>query len=591
MLDTLPPELAANIAIHLNQHDLTQLVLVNNDLNTLYTPLIWKTLTVFCERQRSSLLPTTSPATETATTPNVTVKHATLARNSQFIHSLCVRAVDFAIIEALAMHALNLQQQQQQLTSVFISAGYIENLLLDPLISILQKSPQLEDLHVRGCLQGSVEVQRLFSAIVQSLPSLKSLNLFDGYGSAGSMPRSVDLRDFLETCPSKLEVLVLNLGHHCGEKDEDILQDLNRSRSNVGGRAKPHPKLKVFSLCLNYPASNGAVILPLLLVPFLEGCPNLELVVDVPPPLFGRECTILYTCGIIDTLKRTTKIRALRSFRAQSLAPESHGGIIEATSQLGLQRLTTNKSGSICSQDIQSILHQERTLWELRPDVIPTLLASDIEHSPWSCKWLRLLNVKIGGIPRPDIRTDARGLPIRPGTVLHSGTMKESRAIQRKVYAQLATLECLEELLLGVHSPFSEVIFVKQRGAEISVGDISGSIRSNGSNGEAEEELFYYDTGLQQTCLEMSLESGLGLLSGLRSLKMLGVHNMEHRMDIGELKWMKKHWPLMRHIGGIPASGRSFGRFDTGRHKPGREQWWNPSTHMQVRYFQWYDLH
>lgn len=60
----------------------------------------------------------------------------------------------------------------------------------------------------------------------------------------------------------------------------------------------------------------------------------------------------------------------------------------------------------------------------------------------------------IRGVPRPDVQTDYRGRPIPAGTPLHSGTMDQSRAIQRQIYAQLGRLVCLEELVLGKDRPY-----------------------------------------------------------------------------------------------------------------------------------------
>ncbi|KAF9360625.1 hypothetical protein BGX26_008463 [Mortierella sp. AD094] len=56
---------------------------------------------------------------------------------------------------------------------------------------------------------------------------------------------------------------------------------------------------------------------------------------------------------------------------------------------------------------------------------------------------------------------------------------------------------------------------------------------------------------LQEDCLRMSLESGLGKLEGLVALRELNVSNMETRIGWRELQWMTEHWPRLRIIIGL----------------------------------------
>lgn len=48
----------------------------------------------------------------------------------------------------------------------------------------------------------------------------------------------------------------------------------------------------------------------------------------------------------------------------------------------------------------------------------------------------------------------------------------------------------------------------------------------------------HYDMMVQSTCLEMTLESGLDLLSGLRFFGRLDVTNMEHKIGAKEMEWL-----------------------------------------------------
>lgn len=129
----------------------------------------------------------------------------------------------------------------------------------------------------------------------------------------------------------------------------------------------------------------------------------------------------------------------------------------------------------------------------------------------WACETsLRVLKVKITGIPRPDVNSD--GVDERyPG---------EGRIIQRQVYDRLARLTNLETLWLG-HHPF----FMDER--------------------YSDERRYQFD------CLEMSLESGLDKLSGLKELKELNVMGMRTRIGPEEVQWMTQQWPKLHVISGL----------------------------------------
>lgn len=152
-------------------------------------------------------------------------------------------------------------------------------------------------------------------------------------------------------------------------------------------------------------------------------------------------------------------------------------------------------------------------------------MAADLLRSQWACTWITVLNIQIGGIPRPDVEFDSSGKRIEAGTPLHDGTLEESRIIQRKVYAQLGVLVSLQQLTLG-NSPNPR----------------------NYIMGTTEDGPVYYNPLFQTSCLEMSLESGLGLLGGLTALQSLDVSSMAHRIGEDELRWMESRWHSMREL-------------------------------------------
>lgn len=99
--------------------------------------------------------------------------------------------------------------------------------------------------------------------------------------------------------------------------------------------------------------------------------------------------------------------------------------------------------------------------------------------------------------------------------------MEQSRVVQRKVHAQLAILECLEELYLWRHCPVMELVVTTNK------NPTAGKFAN-----------VYNDPGFQQTCLEWTLAGRLNLVTPMRSMWVLGSEIMEHRLDLGGLKWM-----------------------------------------------------
>jgi hypothetical protein len=84
------------------------------------------------------------------------------------------------------------------------------------------------------------------------------------------------------------------------------------------------------------------------------------------------------------------------------------------------------------------------------------------------------------------------------------------REIQQRVYDRLARFTNLETLWLGGYRDYPETY-----------------------------------------CLEMSLESGLDRISGLKRLKLLGVYFMRTRIGEAEVKWMVEQWPKLSVIYGL----------------------------------------
>ncbi|KAK3811111.1 MAG: hypothetical protein J3Q66DRAFT_351059, partial [Benniella sp.] len=127
------------------------------------------------------------------------------------------------------------------------------------------------------------------------------------------------------------------------------------------------------------------------------------------------------------------------------------------------------------------------------------------ELRPWMCEAsLRVLKIRIHGIPRPDLK----------GEIDYLGYGHE---IQHQVYDRLARFTKLETLWLGGNYDYRATC-----------------------------------------CLEMSLESGLDRIAGLKELKELNVSYMRTRIGKQEIKWMLEQWPKLSVIYGLIEKGRDM---------------------------------
>ncbi|KAF9900869.1 hypothetical protein EC991_006773 [Linnemannia zychae] len=373
------------------------------------------------------------------------------------------------------------------------------------------------------------------------------------------------VREFLETLSSDLEKLSLAVPFCGGIQDK---ADFSLLTKPVEG-SRSHPKLVVLTLSAPCDADKNMSIIPAVLLTFLRGCQNLQSVDDDLITLKHYRSWIFSYPVILDALPKATELTHLRQecniplglnyqtkrrdtemaqvisslekrngiqegwnilsvMTGQRPRPACGRALIEA-SKNGLRKLVLDGGTGVSSQDIQSIFSQARPLRVFRPYSLPSLLASDCVRSPWVCKYLTILNVKICGIPRPDVLIDFMGRPIPAESPLRQGTIEESRVIQRQIYRQLGSLECLRELTLGDDSFVSNLMVV-----------------DSGKNGPV-----YFDPLFQSDCLEMNLESGLELLGGLQALQKLRVNNMDHRLGAEEVRWIDRTLPNLQILGGL----------------------------------------
>ncbi|KAF9139767.1 hypothetical protein BG015_001912 [Linnemannia schmuckeri] len=174
---------------------------------------------------------------------------------------------------------------------------------------------------------------------------------------------------------------------------------------------------------------------------------------------------------------------------------------------------------------------------------------------PWICTQLEEFECRILNIIRPDVIItpfdnvfpDPPPPPpgALPGLVAAQDqgplagalliAQQKSHAVQRRVLRQIGQLTHLRKLSLGRHvfddnSP--QYSRLKIRGIRIMT----------------------VDEHFDWRCLELTLESGLDELVGLKQLEELGVSKMAHRIGLAEVQWMVENWPRLRIISGLEYS-------------------------------------
>ncbi|KAF9934483.1 hypothetical protein FBU30_001976 [Linnemannia zychae] len=475
------------------------------------------------------------------------------------------------------------------LSTLFIRWQDRKAITLNPLIKLLERSSNLLHLTVAN-IKNDEPIDELLATISRCLPQLESLSLFK---DDNPKVRPIIIKEFLETCSSKLETLTIAVD--CTFDNDIIKEDL--VAMNLLGPlkgSKSHPKLKLFHFAVDDWLDLTESIIPAILMTFIEGCPNLEIVdywmceqsARTPWMLSHESIATLvrkilgihvlkrflntssdYDKGITDDIELAKAILNLRirdngmqeiwqSIDLEvvpepwSAMPKTSQAIAKAATIRGLQKIYVEFAEGMPSQDIENILHHGRELRMFRSFHFPKLIIKNPSSLllPWNCRWMRSLYLEFGGIPRPDVLIDYRGQSFPQGTPLHSGTMEESRQVQQRIYDLLAGLKCLEELFLGKYTRQYWLVFERSERGRV-----------------------YYDKGFQSECLEMSLESGMGVLSCLKAMQYLRVENMEHRIGERELWWMQANWPNLTSVIGVTnnrfspgaLAGRKYGSDDS----------------------------
>ncbi|KAG0198769.1 hypothetical protein BGX33_012076 [Mortierella sp. NVP41] len=544
------PELVHEIAIHLARQDFAFLTRVSKKWHQGWSPYLWHDIKILTKRQEAAFL---KPEVQWA-----------LIHNRHSIRSLWCRSRG----KEDPLAALRGTSGQLYLTEIYLRSenGIWAEARFMSLVGILEQSPFVETLEIPTAPPAGICVETLLMCVARSLPRLRFLTLF-----VDDEPyvRPHIAKEFLETCSAELEYLSIGMEFCQGSTSstgggKDATAIMMMAQPPIGG-SRPHPKLKCFALSSDCSGDRSKKVVPWVLSTFLKGCTDLEVVDDWMHlstfrdswiwdyPVIGE--TLASVLGVrlrqlhqrrervlrddsnlqalitsiqpsashVNTLK--DEWHTIRLDQCPPTMPLTNSALYAVAPYKHLAVLSVERNESMDTKKAQEILCQGRSLRCVTFGLPPTIAAADMVHS-WTCRWITTLKIQIKGIPRPDIFTDYRS---RLAPTLLGVSMKQSRSIQRQVYAQLGALICLRSLSLGADSPATEL--------EVATNFEGTSI--------------FFDRRLQVSSLEMTLESGLGLLSGLRSMERLSVENMEHRIGKEEILWLERSWPNLKQVKGL----------------------------------------
>ncbi|KAG0345220.1 hypothetical protein BG004_003872 [Podila humilis] len=441
---------------------------------------------------------------------------------------------------------------------------------------LIKQNPHLKYLSFSPSFSDPAKVLSTLSAT--NLPGLESLTLSRPYKNwqkqeSVTVSRDVAKRLF-ENLSGSIRTLYIelnifenkNLQKEQHSNDQGLQQQQQQSVTTTTKHTQPHPNLR--SLIMHGSMESGRGTEEYVLFQFLQSCskPTLETVI-LP------DCAELTVASLHGILKEHLEIQfnmvnfhesvldmsnmmahvsdrgvaqlIQRSsvWKSINLSNQSHVAALTSATIANrceeLEELTLYNMGkrNITSAAVQSILCRASKLKSLRANIAteryeqqqPHLRALHITQAPWACLSLRVLQINIAKVPRPDIRVLQDGKPARG--VLSVGSENDSHILQRRVLAQIGELTSLEELRLGTYS--------------IDRADSGWDF-----DGETEAET-YADKTFQNYCLEMSLSCGLYLLKDLKFLRVLDVSKMAHRIGVPELEWIQANWPSLERLDGL----------------------------------------
>ncbi|KAF9091477.1 hypothetical protein BGX29_010912 [Mortierella sp. GBA35] len=553
-ITTIPSEVLDIMLANLEIHHLATCALVSKEWSSVFTPYIWRSIqcndtqrltvtTLFCQDENTP--PSRFQRLKTS------IESGSLAKNGHWIQT--IRCHNYEIAELLATHGqtcTGLQELEIGTTSdVPTSIGGPSYFDLAPLITVLERSTSLYSLILeRGMLdEGNPDFVRLIDALPVRLESLEFKQWDPIYSS----------RRFRFEEEDEGHIMAEDQEQH--QPQLQLIANSTKSNSTIDDAlwSTPTtviPNIKRLSF-KNYALDHQKATLNRL----LQRCPNLETIhLDesykvMPLKFFSstlrQYCSKLVNLYMTDTWHYCSDEELVdildastAGWRSLGLPQNCHDphefGTLSTAALLRhsatLVNLRLDGSSLLPSSTVQQLLSSAPNLRRLDAVRKDRSLQADFEldasdivsGDPWVCTELESLKVRIVGVPRPDLTKRSNGRPLEGP--LHQGTMEASRKVQDGVYGQLGRLTKLKQLVLG-HDDVDDTRSCRHYEAL--------------SEGEYYQEGAAIQQGHQYECLEMTLESGMHAMRGLKGLRTLELGAME--VGAIDQEWARRNWPRL----------------------------------------------
>lgn len=574
-LDTLSTELQDMVLVRLTRYDFTQCALVNKAWRDLVTPHIWRTIAIqtFDHFQKFK-----TPEAQTALTRNAWMVHHLHIRFAGVLECFA-RPLSSSATSTFEVICTNLRTLCARQVVIEDPKPPFQFQLHSPTPPpkpepLRQENPQITDLNLQGALcaliKSNPDLQHLAAGqngigvhktldrepllqvlTAEYLPKLEVLELLV---LSNTPPRA--LKDLLERCSERIKRIQIQRAYEPMRYGLQVITPPNDA-SELPARGHvclDHSALESLHVHI---AMNGPQ--EYILLDFLRNrrSKNLrEISTGVEQHWYFKNiCRALDDPALLLHIRGPLEDSVLASVIAREDPPWKHIDLSDSDDKFGAEGTAallhhcqalefldiSHCRDSINSAMYQSLLCRATRLVEFRaacnePHAAgwdPVLLGTDVGVLPWGCTRLKIFQGEIGGIPRPDVTVNELLLPVEGQEgALYGGTTVESDDVHRQVYQQLGAMTDLEELHLGHDDRdwgFKEMYWTP---------DVNGECR-------------YRDDKFQLNCLEMTLESGLGALEGLKKLRVLDVRRMAHRVGVQELEWMQENWPRLEAVRGL----------------------------------------
>ncbi|KAF9122194.1 hypothetical protein BGW39_009965 [Mortierella sp. 14UC] len=554
-MSSLPLEIIINaLSPHLTKHDLTNCVCVNKRWHNIFTPLLWESIS-FVNTQEVEAgivwMVDLAKITRFRRFERSAIEAGALHKNGRWI-----RKVDAGFCGMLDLLTGTTDGGGARAGEEVVCDALMELEIGDDRSSDIYMNPanqlpksQPQDVHVTSVVTLLQRPQGRLRKLT-FLDTLLRNNAENSVRMIRAIPSSVE-----DLSISDWSVSLSTSSAFSSESKEPLLSSLKTlsvTRSNVDNILlvlKRSPMLETLTLKdWFYPTSDRPPWY-LLATTIREFCPRLTslLLVDCPPysddefaELLGASASGWKTLGFP------------RRYDAYGYGNDAHKfGPLSVEALLKhcatIENLRLEGCSEFPSWAIQEVLCSSTRLRRLDAiskeryrgrnvqldagDVVDVRASRGRGKREWACLSLESLKIHITGIPRGGVSSNNT-------KTSRTGTIGQEQDIQRQIYKQLGRMTQLKQLVLGHELKNPRTIYQPEEGA---------SLEGTHPFGVPYEERPLFSAGYQDSCLEMTLASGLGLLEGLKELRFIETGGMAVGVEGDEeVEWRKKFWPLLQ---------------------------------------------